>query len=57
MARKVTKKKTVAKKKVKRFTQSELKDAAKQLGARGGRATARKKKAMKIGSKRNKWQG
>ncbi len=43
-------------KRVKKFTATELKAAAKQLGAKGGRATARRAKAKRT-SKRNKWMG
>ena len=50
--RKVVKKKTATKK----FSVTELKAAAKQLGSRGGKATARKNNAKKS-SKRNKWLG
>jgi hypothetical protein len=54
--RKVVKKKTATKKPTKKFSVTELKSAAKQLGSRGGKATARKNNAKKI-SKRNKWLG
>lgn len=54
--RKVTKKKATTKKPVKKFSASELKAAAKQLGSRGGNATARRTK-IKKNSKRNTWLG
>jgi len=53
---KVVKKKTATKKPTKNFSVAELKAAAKQLGSRGGKATARKNNAKKS-SKRNKWLG
>ena len=53
--RKVAKKST-SKKPVKKFSASELKAAAKQLGSRGGKATARRNKVRKS-SKRNTWLG
>ena len=54
--RKVAKKSTSKKPVKKNFSASELKAAAKQLGSRGGKATARKMKVKK-NSKRNTWLG
>lgn len=43
------------KKKAKRFSDSELKAAAKQLGARGGRAAAKNKKLAEMKARKKKY--